>query len=73
MEKQRIRKEQLVYLNKSVEFTTELLRFTSNTNYTDVLTSEQSLLAARLNSIGDKLQELQAIVDLYGALGGGAE
>jgi outer membrane protein, multidrug efflux system len=71
LEKQKIRTEQLVYLNKSVEFTKELLRFTSNTNYTDVLTSEQSLLAARLNGISDKLQELQAIVDLYIALGGG--
>lgn len=71
LEKQKIRTEQLVYLNKSVEFTKELLRFTSNTNYTDVLTSEQSLLTARLNGIGDKLQELQAVVDLYIALGGG--
>jgi len=73
LEKQKIRSEQLVYLNKSVEFTKELLRFTSNTNYTDVLTSEQSLLTARLNGINDKLQELQAVVDLYNALGGGAE
>jgi outer membrane protein, multidrug efflux system len=73
LEKQKIRAEQLIYLNKSVEFTKELLRFTSNTNYTDVLTSEQSLLAARLNDVNDKLQELQAVVSLYGALGGGAE
>lgn len=71
LEKQKIRKEQLLYLNKSVDFTKELLRFTSDTNYTDVLTSEQSLLTARLSGIDDKLQELQAVVDLYIALGGG--
>lgn len=73
LEKQDIRKEQIIYLNKSVDFTKELLRFTSNTNYTDVLTSEQSLLTARLNGIDDKLQELQAVINLYIALGGGTK
>ncbi|MDN3672817.1 efflux transporter outer membrane subunit [Flavobacterium branchiarum] len=71
LEKQNIRKEQILYLNKSVDYTKELLNFSSNTNYTDVLTSEQNLLAARLSSIDDKLQELQAIIDLYISLGGG--
>jgi multidrug efflux system outer membrane protein len=36
-----------------------------------VLTSQQSLLAAQLNSINDRLQQLQATTDLYHALGGG--
>ncbi|MGF7043031.1 efflux transporter outer membrane subunit [Mucilaginibacter lappiensis] len=71
VEKQSSRTQQLQALEKSVEYTKELLRYSSATNYTDVLTSEQSLLAAQLSSVNDRLQELQAIVNLYRALGGG--
>jgi outer membrane protein TolC len=49
----------------------ELLKYTSSTNYTDVLTSEVNLLSAQLNGINDKLQQLQAVVSLYQSLGGG--
>ena len=65
------RVQQIFYLQKSVDYTKELLKYSSATNYTDVLTSEQSLLAAQLSSISDKLQQLQAVVVLYRSLGGG--
>jgi NodT family efflux transporter outer membrane factor (OMF) lipoprotein len=39
--------------------------------YTDVLTSEQGYLSAQLSGVGDKLQQLTAIVTLYQSLGGG--
>ena len=71
LEKQSIRQDQIKNLEKAVDFTKELLRYSSATNYTDVLTSEQSLLSAQLNNIGDRLQQLQAVVNLYRALGGG--
>lgn len=71
VDKEHIRGQQITYLEKSVDFTKELLKYTSNTNYTDVLTSEQNLLSAQLNSINDKLQQLQAVVTLYRSLGGG--
>jgi multidrug efflux system outer membrane protein len=71
LEKQSIRQDQIKDLEKAVDFTKELLRYSSATNYTDVLTSEQSLLSAQLNNIGDRLQQLQAVVNLYRALGGG--
>jgi len=71
LEKQKARTKQLEALEKAVEYTKELLVYSSATNYTDVLTSEQSLLSARLNSVNDHLQELQSIVNLYKALGGG--
>ncbi|HLX67913.1 MAG TPA: efflux transporter outer membrane subunit [Puia sp.] len=71
LEKQTIRRDQIKNLEKAVDFTKELLRYSSNTNYTDVLTSEQSLLSAQLNNIADRLQQLQAVVNLYKALGGG--
>jgi len=71
VKKQEIRKKELSALEKSVDYTKELLTYSSATNYTDVLTSEQNLLAAQLASVSDRLQQLQAIVNLYTALGGG--
>lgn len=70
-DKREIRTKQIASLQKAVDFTQELLRYSSATNYTDVLTSEQSLLAAQLSETGDQLQQLQAVVNLYRALGGG--
>lgn len=69
--KQSSRAKQIAALSKAVDYTQELLRYTSATNYTDVLTSEQSLLAAQLSAVSDQLQKLQAVVNLYRALGGG--
>jgi multidrug efflux system outer membrane protein len=71
LEKQDARSKQIAALQKSVDYTQELLRYSSATNYTDVLTSEQNLLAAQLSGVNDRLQELQAAVNLYRALGGG--
>ena len=70
-EKQEARANQISALEKSVEFTEALLEYSSSTNYTDVLTTKNNLLSAQLNGVSDKLQELQAVVQLYRALGGG--
>jgi NodT family efflux transporter outer membrane factor (OMF) lipoprotein len=70
-EKQGFREQQIDALTKSVDYTNELLKYSSATNYTDVLTSEQALLMAQLNGVDDELQKLQAVVNLYRALGGG--
>jgi multidrug efflux system outer membrane protein len=66
-----IRENEIHFLQKSVDYTKELMRADAKANYTDVLTSEQNLLAAQLNGIDDKLQQLQAVVTLYADLGGG--
>ena len=71
LDKQLLRTQQIAFLQKSVDYTRELLKYSSATNYTDVLTSEQSLLAGQLNSINDQLQQLTAMVNLYRSLGGG--
>ncbi|SEW45220.1 efflux transporter outer membrane subunit [Chitinophaga arvensicola] len=71
-EKESGRSRQLVALEKSVEFTKDLLRYSETTNYTDVLTSEQHLLSAQMGQIGDQLQQWQAVIALYRAVGGGA-
>ncbi len=73
LEKQESRRHQVEALQKAVEYTKELLQYSSATNYTDVLTSEQALLSAQLNSINDRLQQFQGIINLYQALGGGWE
>lgn len=70
-EQQSIRVKQLQSLERSVDFTRKLLRYSTTTNYTDVLTSEQYLLTAQLDDINDKLLQWQAVISLYRALGGG--
>ncbi|SDL99685.1 efflux transporter outer membrane subunit [Siphonobacter aquaeclarae] len=65
-----LRTRQLAALEKSVEYTKELLKY-SSANYTEVLVAQQSMLTAQLNSVGDRLQQLQSVVNLYRALGGG--
>ena len=71
VEKEDSRAKQIESLEKSVDFTQQLLEYSSATNYTDVLTSEQNLLSAQLSGVNDNLQKLQAMVNLYRALGGG--
>ena len=70
-EKQAIREKQVDALEKAVSFRMQLLEYSSNTNYTDVLTSEQSLITAQLAGVTDKLQEYKAVISLYRSLGGG--
>ncbi|MDB5232254.1 MAG: rane protein [Chitinophagaceae bacterium] len=70
LEKTNLRDSQIVNLKKAVEYTQLLVRY-SSANYTEVLTAQQSLLSAELNQVSDRLQQLQAIVNLYRDLGGG--
>lgn len=69
-QKAALRANQLDALQKSVEFSQQLLEY-GEANYTEVLNAQQSLLSARLGSIQDQLQQLQAVVSLYRSLGGG--
>ena len=41
------------------------------TNYLEVLIAQQSLLQAELIRVEDKFNEIQGIINLYHALGGG--
>lgn len=50
---------------------TELLMRHSNTTYLEVLTAQQSLLDAQTILAKDRFDEIQAIINLYHALGGG--
>ncbi len=50
----------------------ELLFRTNNATYLELLASRQDLLNSRLNLVSDKVCQLQSVVSLYKALGGGA-
>ena len=64
------RQFQLEALENAVDFSRQLLRYGEAT-YIEVLTAQQSLLSAQLNNVNDRLDQLEAGVNLYQALGGG--
>lgn len=49
----------------------ELLMRHSSQNYLEVLTARQTLLQAELNATADRFDEIQGVINLYHALGGG--
>lgn len=66
------RTKQVDALLIAVDDTKELLKEGEATS-TDVIQAEQSLLQAQLGQVSDKLEQLQASVKLYKALGGGIQ
>lgn len=57
-------------LTKAVSYTTDLLNYYNGT-YLEVLTAQQSLLAAQMNEIACHQMQALAVVNLYQSLGGG--
>lgn len=51
---------------------TRLLMQHGTTNYLEVLTAQQSLLQAQLTEVADQFDEIQGVINLYLALGGGS-
>ena len=52
---------------------TSLLMEHGTTTYLEVLTAQQSLLSAQLTQVANEVTEIQSLIQLYQALGGGAE
>lgn len=50
---------------------TQLLMQHGNTTYLEVLTAQQTLLNARLTQVANRVTEIQGVITLYHALGGG--
>ena len=63
--------KQIDALEKSVEYTQELLTYGQSTTYLEVLTARSSLLQAQLTSLGCWHNKVTAMIDLYQAVGGG--
>lgn len=57
-------------LERTVQISETLYR-TGNATYLELLTARQSLLNARLNVVADTFKQLQTVISLYNALGGG--
>ncbi len=65
-------KLQIMYLKGAV-FNTQLLMKNGQADYLEVLTAQKNLLQAELTESNDKYIEIQSVITLYHALGGGLE
>ena len=64
--------KQIASLEKAYE-STSLTMLYGNTTYLEVLTAQQSLLSAQLTQVANRFMEIQGVINLYQALGGGRE
>lgn len=69
-EKSQLEAKQVAVLKQNVE-DTKALYGQSNTTYLEVISAETSLLNAELSKVADDFYKMQAVVNLYQALGGG--
>lgn len=71
-EKSKLEQKQIESLTKNVDYTKDLFSMGGST-YLEVITAQQSLLNAELAKVQDDFYKMQAVVNLYYALGGGRE
>lgn len=71
-EKSKIEAKQIQTLQQNVE-DTKLLLSQSSSTYLEVITAQQTLLNAQMAKITDDFHKMQAVVNLYQALGGGVK
>ena len=63
---------QVDQLDKAVTYTKALFQ-SGDATYLEILTAQQNLLSAQLSEVSDNFQRMQAVINLYSALGGGRE
>jgi outer membrane protein TolC len=63
-------KKQIVNLQAAV-WNTQLLMKHGNASYIEVLTAQKNLLQVELGEVSDRFDEIQSVINLYHALGGG--
>lgn len=71
-EKSKLEQKQIESLTKNVQYTKDLFSM-GNSTYLEVITAQQSLLNAELAKVQDDFYKMQAVVNLYYALGGGRD
>lgn len=64
--------KQVESLSKALDATQKLYQNTG-TNYLNVISAQNSLLSAQMSQISNRMDAITATIDLYQALGGGAE
>ena len=71
-EKGKLEAKRVETLQKNVEHTRMLFK-SSGSSYLEVITAQQTLLNAQISKVTDDFNKMQAVVNLYNALGGGAK
>lgn len=69
-QKSALQQKQITSLTKNVEIAEKLFKLGSST-YVEIISAQQSLLSAQLSKVSDDFYKMQAVVNLYYALGGG--
>lgn len=69
-EKGELDRKQVAALEKSVSYTQDLFKMGSS-SYLEVLSAQANLLNAEISAVKDDFNKMQAVVNLYSALGGG--
>jgi len=72
-ERIRLDSDQVKQLTITLGDTELLMENSADTNYLQVLTARQSLLSAQLAVASDRYDEIQGVIELYHALGGGCD
>lgn len=70
--KSKLESQRIEVLKKNVEDTRNLMASAGST-YLEVITAQSNLLNAQLSQVQDDFSKMQAVVNLYYALGGGAK
>lgn len=65
-------RSQVDQLAKTVDYTKDLFQSGQST-YLEILSAQQGLLSAQLSEVADNIQRIQAVINLYSAIGGGRE
>ena len=71
-EKSKVEEKQIKVLEQNVEDTRKLMGEAGST-YLEVIQAQSSLLNVQLSKVADDFYKMQAVVNLYSALGGGAK
>ncbi|MDE6012287.1 MAG: efflux transporter outer membrane subunit [Prevotella sp.] len=71
-EKSQLEARQIAVLTKNVN-DTQLLYKSKGSSYLEVISAESNLLNARISKVQDDFYKMQAVVNLYQALGGGSK
>lgn len=71
-EKAQFEQKQIESMTKNVTYTQDLFKMGSST-YLEVISAQQTLLNAELSKVSDDFYKMQAVVNLYYALGGGRD
>ena len=69
-EKGALDSKRVAVLRQNVEDTKKLMESSSNTTYLEVISAQSNLLNAEISEVTDQFNKMQAVVNLYQALGG---